>query len=44
VVARLSDLFQRFAQNGMVSFQLRWRYVWSELKPTFGAGGTAGSR
>jgi len=30
VVARLSDLFERFAHNGAVPFQLRWRYIWSE--------------
>jgi ubiquinone/menaquinone biosynthesis C-methylase UbiE len=30
VVAQLSDLFGRFAQNAAVPFQLRWRYVWSE--------------
>jgi ubiquinone/menaquinone biosynthesis C-methylase UbiE len=30
VLAQLSELFEMFAQNGAVPFQLRWRYVWSE--------------
>lgn len=32
VVAQLSDVYERFEQDGTVSFQLRWRYMWSELK------------
>jgi SAM-dependent methyltransferase len=34
VIAQLSDLFRRFEQNGTVPFQVRWRYIWSELKTT----------
>jgi SAM-dependent methyltransferase len=32
VVSQLSDVFKRFEQEGTVSFQLRWRYSWSNLK------------
>jgi len=32
VVSRLSDVFQRFEQDGTVSFQLRWRYIWANLE------------
>jgi ubiquinone/menaquinone biosynthesis C-methylase UbiE len=32
VVSQLSDVFDRFEQEGAVSFQLRWRYTWSKLR------------
>jgi len=32
LVSRLFDVFETFEQDGAVSFQLRWRYIWSELK------------
>jgi SAM-dependent methyltransferase len=33
VLAQLKDLFDRFARDGMVEFQLRWRYAWGTLGP-----------
>lgn len=32
VLAGLAALFRRFERDGVVAFQLRWRYIWSELK------------
>jgi hypothetical protein len=31
VLAELEALFRRFEQGGVVPFQLRWRYIWSQL-------------
>jgi hypothetical protein len=32
LVSQLSDLFERFAREGTVSFQLSWRTTWSKLR------------
>jgi hypothetical protein len=31
-LARLSEVFRRFEQDGTVPFQLRWRYIWWGLE------------
>lgn len=32
VLTDLAALFSRFEQGGVVPFQLRWRYIWSQLR------------
>jgi ubiquinone/menaquinone biosynthesis C-methylase UbiE len=33
ILAELQDVFERFAADGVVEFQLRWRSAWGTLKP-----------
>lgn len=33
ILAELKDVFEKFAANGIVDFELRWRYAWGTLKP-----------
>jgi ubiquinone/menaquinone biosynthesis C-methylase UbiE len=33
ILAGLRDVFEKFAEGGIVEFQLRWRYAWGTLKP-----------